>query len=148
MKSQSGLVRISVLVMSFICCSARAQLVDNTQAPNTSKAGINKSLADEIGAGRGDIMIPSSSLFIINRDPFRAIRRGRQIFQRKFTREQGQGPNNGDGHGDINTIGGIGAGLSDSCASCLDVRAAQGERAATSPRVPIAAMLHICLDWD
>src|SRR5215468_7879668 len=116
--SQSGLVRITVLVVLFICCSARAQLVDNTIAPNTAKAGINKSLADEIGPGRGDIMTPYSSLFIINRDPFRAIRRGRQIFQRKFTRDQGQGPSNGDGHGDINTIGGIGAGLSDSCALC------------------------------
>jgi Di-haem oxidoreductase, putative peroxidase len=117
MKSQSGLVRIVVLVILFVC-SARAQLVDNTLASNTAKAGINKSLADEIGAGRGDVMTPNSSLFIINRDPFRAIRRGRQIFQRKFTREQGQGPNNGDGHGDINTIAGIGAGLADSCAAC------------------------------
>ena len=70
---------------------AGAQLIDNNQAPNTAKAGINKSLADEIGAGRGDLMTPNSSLFIIDRDPFRAIRRGRQIFQRKFTREQGQG---------------------------------------------------------
>lgn len=97
---------------------AGAQLVDNTLAPNTAKAGINKSYAEEIGAGRGDIMTPNSSLFIINRDPFRAIRRGRQIFQRKFTREQGQGPNNGDGSGNINLVGGIGAGLTDSCAAC------------------------------
>jgi Di-haem oxidoreductase, putative peroxidase len=97
---------------------AGAQLVDNNLAPNTAKAGINKSLADEIGAGRGDIMTPNSSLFIINRDPFRAVRRGRQIFQRKFTRAQGQGPNNGDGSGNINVTGGIGAGLSDSCAGC------------------------------
>jgi di-heme oxidoreductase (putative peroxidase) len=97
---------------------AGAQLVDNTLAPNTAKAGINKSLADEVGAGRGDIMTPNSSLFIINRDPFRAVRRGRQIFQRKFTREQGQGPSNGDGSGNINLVGGIGAGLSDSCAGC------------------------------
>src|SRR5215813_12794679 len=117
MQSHSGLVRLILLVMCF-APSAGAQLVDNTLAPNTAKAGINKSLADEIGTGRGDVMTPYSSLFIINRDPFRSIRRGRQIFQRKFTREQGQGPNNGDGHGDINTIGGIGAGLSDSCAGC------------------------------
>src|SRR5690242_3486738 len=80
---------------------ASAQLVDNNLAPNTAKAGINKSLADEIGPGRGDIMTPNSSLFIINRDPFRSIRRGRQIFQRKFTRAQGQGPNNSDGTGNI-----------------------------------------------
>jgi len=97
---------------------AHAQLVDNNLAPNTAKAGINKSLANEIGPGRGDLMTPNSSLFIINRDPFRSVRRGRQIFQRKFTRAQGQGPNNSDGTGNINVTGGIGAGLSDSCAGC------------------------------
>ena len=96
----------------------RAQLVDNNQAPNTAKAGINKSLANEIGPGRGDLMTPNSSLFIINRDPFRSVRRGRQIFQRKFLRAQGQGPTNSDGTGNINVTGGIGAGLSDSCAGC------------------------------
>jgi mono/diheme cytochrome c family protein len=57
-------------------------------------------------------------LYIINRDPFRSIRRGRQLFQRKFTTAQGVGPNEGDGVGDINTNIAIGAGLSDSCASC------------------------------
>ena len=31
------------------------QLVDQALAPNTAKAGINKSLLDEIGAGRGDV---------------------------------------------------------------------------------------------
>ena len=80
----------------------RAQLIDNNQAPNTAKAGINKSLANEIGPGRGDLMTPNSSLFIINRDPFRSVRRGRQIFQRKFLRAQGQGPANSDGTGNIN----------------------------------------------
>ena len=44
-------------------------------------------------------MTPDSSAFIIARDPFRAIRRGRQLFQRKFTRAQGQGPLVGDGAG-------------------------------------------------
>jgi hypothetical protein len=97
---------------------AHAQLVDNNQAPNTAKAGINKSLANEIGPGRGDLMTPNSSLFVINRDPFRSVRRGRQIFQRKFLRAQGQGPANSDGTGNINVTGGIGAGLSDSCAGC------------------------------
>src|SRR5215475_6054805 len=105
-------------VVLLLAPASRAQLVDNNLAPNTAKAGINKSLADEIGAGRGDLMTPNSSLFIINRDPYRSIRRGRQIFQRKFTRAQGQGPNNSDGVGDVNTVAGIGAGLSDSCASC------------------------------
>ena len=105
-------------VIVFFTTSAAAQLVDNTLAPNTAKAGINKSLADEIGAGRGDLVTPNSSLFIINRDPFRSVRRGRQLFQRKFTREQGQGPNNSDGAGNIEKTGGIGAGLADSCAGC------------------------------
>ena len=63
-------------------------------------------------------MTPGSSIFIIERDPFRSVRRGRQLFQRKFTRVQGQGPNEGDGVGDLNTDNPIGAGLSDSCALC------------------------------
>ncbi|HEY7405179.1 MAG TPA: di-heme oxidoredictase family protein [Candidatus Angelobacter sp.] len=107
-----------ISLVLFVAPFAGAQLVDNNLAPNTAKAGINKSFADEVGPGRGDIMTPNSSLFIINRDPFRSIRRGRQIFQRKFTREQGQGPNNSDDTGNINLVGGIGAGLSDSCAGC------------------------------
>ena len=98
--------------------SAQAQLIDNTQAPNTAGAGINKSLTDEVGAGRGNVMMPNSSMYIINRDPFRSIRRGRQLFQRKFTQAQGVGPTVGDGVGDINTDIAIGAGLSDSCAGC------------------------------
>ena len=98
--------------------TAQAQMIDNTQAPSTAKAGINKSLLDEIGAGRGDINTVGSSICMINHDPFRAIRRGRELFQRKFTRLQGQGPNEKDGVGDINTDLAIGAGLSDSCALC------------------------------
>ncbi len=93
-------------------------MIDNTQAPSTAKAGINKSLLDEVGAGRGDVNSSGSSLYIIGRDPFRSVRRGRQLFQRKFTRLQGQGANEGDGVGDINPNNAIGAGLSDSCASC------------------------------
>src|SRR5215472_10939750 len=94
------------------------QLTDRTQAPNTANAGIAKSLQEEIGPGRGDVMTPGSSIYIIERDPFRSVRRGRQLFQRKFTHVQGQGPNEGDGVGDLNTDGAIGAGLSDSCALC------------------------------
>ncbi|WP_187148854.1 di-heme oxidoredictase family protein [Candidatus Korobacter versatilis] len=97
---------------------AWAQLVDNTQATSTAKAGINKSLSLEVGAGRGDWNTPDSSVFIINRDPFRSVRRGRQLFQRKFTRLEGTGPNDSDGVGDIGLNNAIGAGLSDSCALC------------------------------
>src|SRR5437867_4119891 len=95
---------------------AHAQSIDKTQAPNAEGAGIAKSLADEIGPGRGDDRTPGCTLYILHRDPFRSIRRGRQLFQRKFTRGQGQGP--GDGAGDIGTDLAIGAGLADSCAAC------------------------------
>src|SRR5207253_8899624 len=102
---------------------AQAQMVDNTQTNNPNaktcvNTAINKSLTQEIGASRGSINTPDSSLFIINRDAFRAVRRGRQLFQRKFTRVQGQGPGIDDGVGNIGTTIGIGAGLADSCAAC------------------------------
>ena len=105
-------------VCAMMLATASAQMIDNTQATSTANAGINKSLSDEIGARRGNLLTTNSSIYIINRDPFRSIRRGRQLFQRKFTQAQGQGPNEGDGSGDINTNLAIGAGLSDSCASC------------------------------
>jgi hypothetical protein len=105
-------------VCAMMLTIASAQMIDNTQATSTANAGINKSLSDEIGAGRGNLLTTNSSIYVINRDPFRSIRRGRQLFQRKFTQAQGQGPNEGDGSGDINTNLAIGAGLSDSCASC------------------------------
>jgi hypothetical protein len=58
-----------------------SQMIDNTQATSTANAGINKSLTDEIGAGRGNVMTPGSSIYLINRDPYRSVRRGRQLFQ-------------------------------------------------------------------
>jgi len=95
-------------------------LPDRTRNPNTANAGIAKSLDQQIGDGAGDTVTPNTSRFIIARDPFRAIRRGRQLFQRKFTRDQGQGPLTGDGDGktNIETDIIIGAGLADSCAAC------------------------------
>jgi hypothetical protein len=98
--------------------AARAQLIDNTLSPNAVNGGVNKSLADQAGMGRGDMMVPYSSAYIIQRDPFRSIRRGRQLFQRKFTRLDGQGPITADGAGDVHTDLIIGAGLADSCATC------------------------------
>src|SRR5437867_4884368 len=90
--------------------------INRPHSSSTSNTGIAKSLQDETGAGRGDANTWNSSIFIIQRDPFRSIRRGRQLFQRKFTQLQGQGSNDGDGVGDLNTNGALGAGLSDSCA--------------------------------
>ncbi len=105
-----GLLLLTTLVM--------AQLIDRNKAPNAANEGIRKTLAQQIGAGRGNVTTPLSSAFIIARDPFRSIRRGRQLFQRKFTRAEGHGPLTGDGSGDINTTLIIGAGLADSCAAC------------------------------
>ena len=73
---------LPLVVVTLLSMVTLAQLIDNTQAPNNAKAGINKSLQDQVGAGRGDILTQNSSIYIINRDPFRSIRRGRQIFQR------------------------------------------------------------------
>jgi len=98
--------------------STHAQLPDKTVTPNTADVGINKSILQQAGTGRGNVMTPDSSMFIIGRDPFRAIRRGRQLFQRKYTRLQGFGPLAGDGTGNIETTLAIGAGLVDSCAGC------------------------------
>jgi cytochrome c553 len=80
---------------------ASAQESDLTQTPNAIGAGIYKSLDEQIGAGRGDILTPDSSGFLIARDPFRAIVRGRH-----------------DGEGDIQSDASIVAGLADSCAAC------------------------------
>ena len=92
-RAEHSRIRWGLFLLVACAATSSAQLADQTLAPNTAQAGIAKSLQDEIGAGRGDSYTPGSSIFIINRDPFRSIRRGRQVFQRKFTRVQGQGPN-------------------------------------------------------
>ena len=108
--------------VAFACAAAELvhglQETDVTQAPNAANAGIKKSLQQQIGAGRGNPHSPGSSAYLIARDPFRAIARGRQLFQRKFTEAQGNGPRTGDGVGPIETDGSVGAGLADSCAAC------------------------------
>jgi hypothetical protein len=106
------------LLCACLATRAQAQLTDYTTAPNVEREGIKKSLSSQVGAGRGDEATPGSSRFIIARDPFRAIRRGRQLFQRKFTLAQGIGPVLGDGVGALGQFNAIGAGLADSCAAC------------------------------
>ena len=108
----------SFAIAAWFTSSTHAQLPDKTVTPNKADVGINKSFTDQAGMGRGNVMTPNSSIFIIERDPFRAIRRGRQLFQRKYTRLQGIGPLAGDGTGDIEKTLAIGAGLVDSCAGC------------------------------
>lgn len=98
------------------------QLVDKNKAPNVASEGINAPLTgfpypSQIGDGRSGAD-PNASLNVIALDPFRAIRRGRQLFQRKFSRLDGHGPGHGDGAGNLDTELAIGAGLADSCAAC------------------------------
>lgn len=95
---------------------AHAQLRDVFQAPNFVNEGIHKTFAGEIGAGRGDVFTAGSSLYIIGRDPFRAVRRGRQVFQRKFLLREGLWDDQRTGN--IAADPNIGAGLADSCAGC------------------------------
>jgi cytochrome c553 len=117
-----GLGAVFAFVVTAFAGSAEAQLRDITQiAPTVPGGAINKSFLQQIGAGRGDQFTPNTSIFIIRRDPFRAIRRGRQIFQRKFQVAQGFGPTTNDGVGNPSFVGGdpsITAGLADSCAAC------------------------------
>jgi hypothetical protein len=117
-----GLGAAFALAATMVAGTAEAQLKDVTQiGPTVPGGAINKSFVQQIGAGRGSIFTPETSRFIIARDPFRAIRRGRQIFQRKFTRAQGNGPLTNDGIGNPAFIGGdpsVAAGLADSCAAC------------------------------
>lgn len=110
----------SILAASLVSVGSLAfgQETDQTQTPNAAGAGIAKSYTEQIGEGRGDVMTPGSSIFIIQRDPARSIVRGRQIFQRKFTVAQGLGPRLNDGVGNIEARAIHGAGLADSCAAC------------------------------
>lgn len=116
----SGLrVAAVAIVIGMLGKPAEAQLTDITQTPNPIGAGIAKSLEEQVGAGQGDAYTPGSSIYLINRDPARAVRRGRQLFQRAFTKNQGFGPRvNDDSIGDITINRAFGAGLANSCAAC------------------------------
>ncbi len=109
---------LASLVIPITSATVTAEETDLTQTPNPENAGMHKSFAEQVGAGRGSVDIPDSSRFIIARDPARAIRRGRNLFQRKFRLAQGLGPRTNDGIGDIAADGSLGAGLADSCAAC------------------------------
>jgi hypothetical protein len=114
------LAAVASLCAALLPTVGSAQLTDITQTGPTVPGGaIGKSLEQQIGVGRGDVDTPQSSLYVLARDPARAVRRGRQIFQRKFTMEQGFGPRvSFDSSGNIGTELALGAGLVDSCAGC------------------------------
>ncbi|MGJ8663395.1 MAG: di-heme oxidoredictase family protein [Marinicella sp.] len=124
MKSNQVLIR-SLLITTFVLLSGSAfgQLVECAQAGiNTTDVPngcIAKSLENQIGSGHGDVETFGSAVFLIKRDPARSIRRGRQLFQRKFTLAEGHGPRVNDfSTGDITTSRALGAGFADSCAAC------------------------------
>lgn len=110
--------------MALAASHSTAQLVDcnlidangNVNAPGGC---IARSLQDQIGPGQGSVTLFGSSIYTIKRDPARAVRRGRQLFQRKFSVAEGSGPRvNAGSSGDITQTRALGAGLADSCASC------------------------------
>lgn len=119
MASVSGRLKVITAILALLFTDqVSAQMIDRTQSPNNLNEGIAKSLEEQIGPGEGDWDTWNSSRYIISRDPFRSIRRGRQLFQRKFTVTQGLGPRVQDGVGDGNVTLALGAGLADSCAAC------------------------------
>ena len=114
----------SLLGALFAAIDAAAELVPcdrvNAQGNLDAVGGcISKSLVDQIGSGQGDITLPGSSVYLIKRDPARSVRRGRQLFQRKFSHHEGLGPRvNATASGDVTATRALGAGLADSCAAC------------------------------
>ena len=119
--------------------------MDRTLAPNSANEGIAKSLAERDrrrAAATG--LTPDSSAFIIARDPFRAIRRGRQIFQRKFTRTEGHGPRASDGIGDIRPTWRSAPASPTAAPACHGRPRGSAGSAATSSRAPTAATRPTC----
>ena len=93
--------------------------IDSFGNVNAPGGCIAKSLADQIGSGHGDENTFGSSVYLVKRDPARSIRRGRQLFQRKFSADEGVGPRvNFTSSGDITETRALGAGFADSCAVC------------------------------
>ncbi len=111
------------IVATLFTSTVRAQLVecDQTGVDGISIANgcIVKPLYEQIGTGHGDENTEGSATYLIKRDPARSIRRGRQLFQRKFSLDEGQGSRvNSSSTGDITSNRALGAGLTDSCAAC------------------------------
>jgi hypothetical protein len=117
---RTGNALAAALALALAAEPGSAQLVDATQVtPNVPGGQIAKSLDQQVGTGHGDAFTPGSAVYLIKRDPARSVRRGRQIFQRKFTLEQGHGPRvSADSTGNIRANRALGAGLMDSCAGC------------------------------
>jgi hypothetical protein len=89
----SALAVVCVAVVVAGTIPLAGQLIDRNKAPNSANEGITRPLTgapypSQIGEGRiGEDWNTSANVIVY--DPFRAIRRGRQLFQRKFTRVDG-----------------------------------------------------------
>ena len=114
------LLGVAAAVFLSSAAPAFAQLTEDFDTFPTVPGGhVARSLDEQVGEGHGDEITYGSAMYLIKRDPARSIRRGRQLFQRKFSADQGLGPRiNARGDGDIRATRALGAGLSDSCASC------------------------------
>lgn len=112
------------LGLTLSCAIANSALVDSTLVDQSSNVNapsgtILRSFQDQIGTGQGDSETYGSSSYIIARDPLRSVRRGRQLFQRKFSEQEGLGPRvNFSSSGDITHSRALGAGIADSCSTC------------------------------
>lgn len=120
----STAVKSALIGMAAFTPYAQAALLDEATINDDGQVvvtggTIERSLADQVGSGMGDWYTPGSSSYIIHRDPFRSIRRGRQLFQRKFSQSEGLGPrHNYHSQGSISQTRRLGAGSADSCAGC------------------------------
>jgi hypothetical protein len=59
MLKRQGLQGFAAACVSIVCLGivpTAAQLTDTTRTPNRENTGIQKSLGEQIGAGRGDVM--------------------------------------------------------------------------------------------
>jgi hypothetical protein len=124
------------------------KLIDQAGLIDAPGSCIEKTLAEQVGIGQGDINTPGSSSYLIKRDPARAIRRGRQLFQRKFSSYEGLGPRVSlNSTGDIFETRRLGAGLSVAAPRATAGRAAAPASGATARRFPTAATRRTCSAW-
>jgi hypothetical protein len=73
--STAILLTLTLIGFTAVCYFAprsHAQLPDKTVTPNSANVGINKSFAEQAGAGRVDVMTLDSSMFIIRNQTARS----------------------------------------------------------------------------
>ncbi len=96
-----------ILLLSFVFVhNIHAEVVpcDKTDAGIVNAPGgcIAKRLDEQIDNGHGNENTAGSAVYLVKRDPARSIRRGLQLFQRKFSLDEGHGPRvNASSTGDI-----------------------------------------------